>query len=109
MSAGEAPGEIIIATGSPGTTRSSTKMMIATPTRVIAAMARRWGAPDITRRRRTGSVLPGERALPVLSRSRHQSRLQGAGSVWRYPQRGLIDDRLEILHKRDHITLLVNI
>ncbi len=41
MSAGEAPGEIIIAIGSPGTTRSSTKIATPTPVRVIAAIARR--------------------------------------------------------------------
>ena len=51
MSEGEAPGEIIIAMGSPGTTRSSTKMMTATPTRVIAAMPRRCRTLAVTLRR----------------------------------------------------------
>ena len=41
MSAAVAPGEIIIATGSPGTTRSNTKTITATPASVISAMAAR--------------------------------------------------------------------
>src|ERR1700712_3897754 len=41
MSAGVAPGDIIIAIGSPGTTRNSTKTMSATPNSVAAAMIRR--------------------------------------------------------------------
>ncbi len=47
MSAGVAPGEIIIAMGSPGATRSSTNTMIATPSNVTAAMIRRWTATDV--------------------------------------------------------------
>ena len=43
---GEAPGEIIIAIGSPGTTRSSTKTMTATPDqgdrRHAETMQQRW-------------------------------------------------------------------
>ena len=41
MSAGPAPGEIIMATGSPGTTRSSTNTTTATPASVMIAMATR--------------------------------------------------------------------
>jgi hypothetical protein len=45
MSAGPAPGEIIIATGSPGTTRSNMKKMTATPS-VSNAMATRLATTD---------------------------------------------------------------
>jgi hypothetical protein len=38
---GDAPGDIIIAIGSPGTTRNKTNTIVATPTKVIAAIARR--------------------------------------------------------------------
>ena len=71
MSAGVAPGEIIIAIGSPGTTRSSTNTMIATPSNVTAAMIRRWAVTEIMQARstrgqkgaRTNLVVP--RPFPV--------------------------------------------
>ena len=71
MSAAVAPGEIIIAIGSPGTTRSSTNTMIATPSNVTAAMIRRWAVTGIMearstrgqKRARTNLVVP--RPLPV--------------------------------------------
>src|SRR5208337_5518070 len=49
MSAGEAPGEIIIAIGSPGTTRNSTNTMTATLMSVIAAMPTRLSRPEVMR------------------------------------------------------------
>ena len=80
MSDGDAPGEIIIAMGSPGTTRNSTNTTRATPTRVNAAMPRRCSKPEIM------ASLEGESAdlrppcaLPCV----HQALLTSVG--WSAP------------------------
>src|SRR5271156_3393155 len=58
MSAGVAPGDIIIAMGSPGTILSSTNTIVATPLRVTAAMKRRWAAEFMIHARRDRPPLP---------------------------------------------------
>src|SRR5271169_6132958 len=52
MSAGVAPGDIIIAIGSPGTTLSSTNTIVATPLRVTTAIKRRLAAGFMNHARR---------------------------------------------------------
>src|SRR5271163_3498015 len=58
MSAGVAPGDIIIAMGSPGTTLSRTNTIVATPPKVTAAMKRRWAAEFIIHARADLPPLP---------------------------------------------------
>ena len=114
MSAGVAPGEIIIAIGSPGTTRSSTNTMIATPSKVTAAMIRRWAATDVidaraTRRQeraRTNPAVPRPRSAQALDTNVGCSAPVAFGD---HLERCLVDDGLRVLHERNHIALFGDI
>ena len=96
--AAEAPGEIIIAIGSPGTTRNSTNTMTATPEqgdRRHAEPLQQAQSHSAGRDPRARSAAPASRpALLVESGLRHQRRLQRAGAVGGHLQRRLVDDRL---------------
>src|SRR6201987_881783 len=69
MSAGLAPGEIIIATGSPGTTRRSTNTTIATPASVRTAMAARLTTTVMTDLRKHQKRPPLQRPIGGGGRS----------------------------------------
>src|SRR6202167_6030842 len=115
MSAWLAPGEIIIAMGSPGTTRRRTKTTIATPTRVASATRRR--------RRIASAIIASSRAhaIPPMATAwtqspsrrsggrRHQRPLQGAGLVRRDLEVRLVNDRLDVLQEGNDIALFGDI
>ena len=61
MSAGLAPGEIIIAMGSPGTTRRRTNTTIATPASVTSATRRR--------RRTASAIIASSRLHPIAPKA----------------------------------------
>src|SRR5436305_1736296 len=99
MSAAEAPGEIIMATGSPGATRNRTKTTTATPASVTRAMLPRRRAPPI--------IQGWHGACP--STLSDQARLKRPGAVGLHLQRRLKHDRLVVLHERQHVTLFVDV
>src|SRR3984957_8760539 len=115
MSAWLAPGEIIIATGSPGTTRRRTKTTTATPASVANATRRR--------RRIASAIIASSCPHPVAAewaargrspsgrsgRRRHQRRLQSAGLIRRDLEVRLVDDWLDVLEKRNDIALFGDI
>src|SRR5215475_4447722 len=100
MSASEAPGGIIIAMGSPGTTRSSTKTMAPTPNKV--------GGTSTIRR----MISPHRMAVvprwfgPASSGRRDELRKDHAVRLRDDLQSLLVDDGLHILEQRDHLALL---
>src|ERR1700730_14875417 len=94
MSAGEAPGGIIMAIGSPGTTRSSTKTITATPTSVGGMRTSRL---MISPHRIVVSPCPAS-----LSRC-DQLRKHHAVGLSHDLQALFVDDRLHILEQRDHL------
>src|SRR5271170_914307 len=115
MSAWLAPGEIIIATGSPGTTRRRTNTTIATPASVASATRRR-------RRIASAIIASSWPHQPCLGRPRHarspsrrsgrrrdQRRLQGAGFVRRDLEVRLVEDRLDVLQEGNDIALFGDI
>src|SRR5271163_798950 len=134
MSAGVAPGDIIIAMGSPGTTLSSTNTIVATPPKVTAAMKRRWAAEFMIHARRADTVIPAKagiqgrqptlaaevwmpafagmtnlRVSTLASGFGDQSRLQRPGRVGGDLEARLVDDGLRILDQRNHIALFRDI
>src|SRR3984957_10703174 len=101
MSASEAPGGIIIAMGSPGTTRSSTKTITATPNRVGGTRTSRL------------MISPHRIAMrcslsPRLSRC-DELRKDHAVGLCHDLQALFVDDRLHILEQRDHLAFLGNV
>src|SRR5882757_3075736 len=96
MSAGEAPGGIIMAMGSPGTTRSNTKTITATPTRV--------GGMRTSRLMISPHRMTYRPALPS-SGLRDQLRQDHAIGLRHDLQSLFVDDRLHILEQRDHLAL----
>src|ERR1700733_14306214 len=97
MSAAVAPGGIIIAIGSPGTTRSSTKTITATPTSVGGMRTSRLmiSPPRIL-------VCP---VFALLGR-RDQLRKDHAVRLCHDLQALFVDDRLHKLEQRDHLAFL---
>src|SRR6218665_3499249 len=89
MSPGPAPGGIIIATGSPGTTRIRTKTTRLTP----SSVSRRWTA---WRNRAPRQCLPSD------SGPANRLRQHEAGAVRRKAQALAVDHRLAVLEQRDH-------
>src|SRR3977135_3644198 len=97
MSAGEAPGGIIMAMGSPGTTRSNTKTITATPTSVGGMRTSRL---MISPHRIVLSPYLASLSLCDQLRKNHTIGL-------RHDLQALfVDDRLHILEQRDHLALL---
>src|SRR6202171_1528354 len=97
MSAGEAPGGIIMAIGSPGTTRSSTKTITATPASVGGMRTSRL------------MISPQRIVVPpyLTSLSRCDQLRKNHPVGLRHDLQALfMDDRLHILEKRDHLALL---
>src|SRR5580700_2444683 len=101
MSAGVAPGGIIIAIGSPGTTRNSTKTITATPTSVGGMRTSRL---MISPQRIVVSPYPI--ALGLL---RDQLRKNHTVGLRHDLEALFVDDRLHILEQRDHLALLGDI
>src|SRR5229473_3938140 len=97
MSAGEAPGGIIMAIGSPGTTRSSTKTITATPASVGGMRTSRL---MISPQRIV--VPPCLACLAPLS-LRDQLRKNHAVGLRHDLQSLFVDDRLHILEQRDYL------
>src|ERR1700730_8126852 len=100
MAAAVAPGGIIMAMGSPGTTRSSTKTITATPTSVGGM--------------RTSRLMISPQRIVVLPRLaflglRDQLRKDHAVRLCHDLQALLVDDRLHKLEQRDHLALFRNI
>src|SRR5665213_2747543 len=94
MSAAEAPGGVIMAMGSPGTTRSRTKTMAPTPTSVGGITpSRLMISPHLI------SVSPCSR---VLCR-RDQLRNEHAIGFRHHLHSLLVDDRLHGVEQRDHL------
>src|ERR1700727_802073 len=97
MSAAEAPGGIIMAMGSPGTTRNRTKTMAPTPTSVGGIRTSRLMiSPHLI------CVSPCSRALG----RRDQLRKDHAIGLRHELQPLLVDDRLHILEQRDPLAFL---
>src|SRR5713226_502087 len=100
MSAAEAPGGIIMAIGSPGTTRSKTNTMTPTPTSV--------GGIRTSRLMISPHLISVSLCLFALRR-RDQLRKNHAIGLRRDLQSLFVDDRLHILEQRDHLAFLGNI
>src|ERR1700716_4063012 len=97
MSAGETPGGVIMAMGAPGTTRSNTKTITATPTSVGGMRTSRL---MISSPRLVLSPFLASLSLCDQLRKNHTIGL-------RHDLQALfVDDRLHILEKRDHLALL---
>src|SRR3984893_517289 len=101
MSSADAPGGIIIAIGSPGTTRNSTKTITATPTSVGGMRTSRL---MISPQRIVVSPYPI--ALGLL---RDQLRKNHTVGLRHDLEALFVDDRLHILEQRDHLALLGDI
>src|SRR6202171_4443860 len=100
MSAGEAPGGIIMAIGSPGTTRSSTKTITATPASV--------GGMRTSRLMISPQRIVVPPYLPSLSRC-DQLRKNHAVGLRHDLQSLFVDDRLHILEQRDHLAFFCDV
>src|SRR5665213_322607 len=114
MSEGLAPGEIIIAIGSPGATRSNTNTTTATPTSVPRAMPNRLRtARAIIGASPSSSIAHGRKVDTCRGKScrgrvsrlrpaftsgdRHERRLQRARHVRRHLEISFVHYRLDIL------------
>src|ERR1700722_5342089 len=116
MSAGPAPGEIIIATGSPGTTRSNMKTMTATPASVSSAIATRLATtesningPSLTASMAAAPGAAADRFDDTLGLRDQGCRLQGPGLVGDHFQIGFVEDRLLVLQQGQNVALLGDI
>src|SRR5690349_7411706 len=99
MSAGLAPGAIIMAMGSPGTTRNSTKTISPTPNSVTAAMATR--LDNLAMAIEYSDLRLGHCLAAGLCPA-DEHRLHRARHARRDLQVGFVDDRLHILQQRNH-------
>src|SRR5665647_1749716 len=97
MSAGVAPGGIIMAMGSPGTMRSSTKTITATPKSV--------GGMRTSRLMISPHRIVAGPAFKSLG-LRNQLRKNHAIGLRHDLQSLLVDDRLHILEQRNHLAFL---
>src|ERR1700733_869009 len=101
MSASEAPGGIIIAMGSPGTTRNSTKTITATPNRV--------GGTRTSRLMISPHRIAMRCSLSLSLSRRDELRKDHAARLRHDLQALFVDDRLHILEQRDHLAFLGNV
>src|SRR5580704_4258860 len=98
MSASEAPGGIIIAMGSPGTTRNSTKTITATPNRV--------GGTRTSRLMISPHRIAMRCSLSLSLSGRDELRKDHAAGLRHDLQALFVDDRLHVLEQRDHLAFL---